>query len=307
MRHYLNDGSGDAPKLLVYLNLDNLAELRPDTIWPGLEGNERMARLRADGFDGVQVTSGEAPSPDVMPFCGLDRINTPAEALAIATKHADRGDQCITVHAGWGLENDDDVFRLVEAILSAAQTTRLPIFIETHRSTITQDMWRTVQITKRFPEVLFNGDFSHYYCGQEMVYGGLEMKMEFMSPVFDRVGFMHGRIASPGHMQMPVDDAKTRPVAASGVRDYFADFRAMWTCAMRGFLDHAMAGDVLIFAPELLSGTYYYARQAHDARGVMVEETDRYQQALLYRRIARDCFTKAGGGGAHGNPRSPIW
>ena len=82
MRHYLNDGSTDAPKLRVYLNLDNLADLRPDSVWPGLEGNERMARLRADGFDGVQVTSGEPPSASVMPFCGLDRINAPAEALS---------------------------------------------------------------------------------------------------------------------------------------------------------------------------------------------------------------------------------
>jgi len=36
-----------------------------------------MARLRADGFDGVQVTSSEPPSPGVMTFCGLDRINSP--------------------------------------------------------------------------------------------------------------------------------------------------------------------------------------------------------------------------------------
>ncbi len=293
MRRYLNDGSTDAPKLRVYLNLDNLADLRPNSIWPGLEGDERMARLRADGFDGVQVTSGEPPSVSVMPFCGLDRINTPAEALPIAQKYAARGDLCLTVHAGWGVEDDDEVFRLVESILSASEKTRLPIFIETHRATITQDMWRTVQITKRFPEVLFNGDFSHYYCGQEMVYGGIEMKMNFMSPIFDRVGFMHGRIASPGHMQMPVDDAATRPVAASGVTNYFADFRTMWTCAMRGFLDHAKAGDVLIFAPELLSGTYYYARMFPDAGGKLVEETDRYQQALLYQKIARECLTEA--------------
>ena len=94
-------------------------------------------------------------------------------------------------------------------------------------------------------------------------------------------------------MQMPVDAATTRPVAASGVTDYFADFRTMWTRAMRGFLDHAKAGDVLIFAPELLSGTYYYARMLPYARGRLVEETDRYQQALLYQRIARECFAEA--------------
>jgi hypothetical protein len=293
MRHYLNDGSADAPKLRLYLNLDNLTDLRADTLWPGLEGEERMARLRADGFDGVQVTSGEPPAASVMRFCGLDRINAPAEALPIAQKHAARGDQCLTVHAGWGIEDDDDAFRLVESILTAAEKTCLPIFIETHRATITQDMWRTVQITKRFAEVLFNGDFSHYYCGQEMVYGGMEMKLEFMSPIFERIGFLHGRIASPGQMQMPVDDATARPTAASGVTDYFADFRTMWTRAMCGFLDHAKAGDVLIFAPELLAGTYYYARQFPDACGKLVEETDRYQQAMLYQRIARECFAEA--------------
>ena len=293
MRHYFNDGSRDAPKLRIYLNLDNLASLRSDTIWPGLEGDERMVRLRADGFDGVQVTGGDPPSSDLMPFCGLARINTPDEALTIALKHADRGDQCLTVHVGWGIEDEDGVFRLVESILHASEKSGLPIFIETHRATITQDMWRTVQITKCFPEVLFNGDFSHYYCGQEMAYGGLEMKLEFMSPIFDRVGFLHGRIASPGHMQMPVDDAMTRPVAASGVTDYFAEFCTMWTRAMRGFLDYAKPGDVLIFAPELLAGTYYYARMFPDAAGKLVEETDRYQQALLYQKIARECFTEA--------------
>jgi hypothetical protein len=47
---------------------------------------------------------------------------------------------------------------------------------------------------------------------------------------------------------------------------------------MRGFLDHAMKGDVLIFAPELLSGTYYYARMFPDTGGKLVEETDRYQR-----------------------------
>ena len=48
-----------------------------------------MARLRADGFDGVQVTSGEPPFPGVMPFRVLDRINSPQESLPIATKYAD--------------------------------------------------------------------------------------------------------------------------------------------------------------------------------------------------------------------------
>jgi hypothetical protein len=197
------------------------------------------------------------------------------------------------VHAGWGIEDDGKVFRLVEAILTASEKHRLPIFIETHRATITQDMWRTVQIAEKFPEVRFNGDFSHYYCGQEMVYGGIDMKIEFLAPIFDRVAFMHGRVASPGCMQMPVDGTGSRPSAAVGTVDYFADFRKIWTRAMLGFLKHAGPGDYLIFAPELLAGTHYYARLLTDFHGRMVEESDRYAQALIYMETARDCFQQA--------------
>ena len=296
MPRYFNDGSADAPKLRTYLNLDNLSDLRADSIFPaGLDDLARDTRLAADGFEGVQLTNGSLPDSGCsLPFCGLDRISTPAEADSIALKHAVRGDNCLTVHAGWGIEDEDDVCRLVEAILVAAEKHRLPIFIETHRSTITQDMWRTVQITKRFPEVRFNGDFSHYYCGQEMVYGGLEMKLAFMEPIFLRVGFMHGRIASPGSMQMPIGpDLHARPLQAHGEANYLADFRALWTHAMSGFLRSAGPGDILIFAPELLAGTHYYARHFPSPSGDLIEESDRYEQALLYCHFARSCFAFA--------------
>ena len=290
---YLNDGSVDAPKLRVFLNLDNLVDLRRDSIWTGVAKEELLEQLAADGFEGVQLTDDGPPRPGALAYCGLGRINQPGEAVLLAEKHAARGDLCLTVHVGWGIEDDDHVFRLVEAILSASERTGLPIFIETHRATITQDMWRTVQITKKFPEVLFNGDFSHYYCGQEMVYGGVEMKMEFMAPIFDRIGFMHGRIASPGHMQVPIDDIESRPAAAVGVVDYFADFRTIWTRAMRGFRNYAGPGDVLVFAPELLGGAHYYARLFPGSDGMVVEESDRYAQALLYAKIARCLFEDA--------------
>jgi len=291
---YTNDGTADPPKLRVYLNLDNLVDLRADTIWPGLQGLARMERLVVDGFEGVQIPDGGTPVPgSPIPHCGLARINLPREADAIAARHAAREDNCLTVHAGWGIEDDDGVFRLIEAILAASERHQLPIFIETHRATITQDMWRTVQITKKFPEVRFNGDFSHYYCGQEMVYGGMDMKLKFMEPIFERTGFLHGRIASPGCMQMPIDDTGSQPSAASGPVDYFADFRTLWTLAARGFLRHAGPGDILIFAPELLGATNYYARLLPNFNGGMTEESDRYAQALIYKETARACFLEA--------------
>jgi hypothetical protein len=293
---FVNDGSEKPARLSVYLNLDNLVDLRADSTWPGLEGLPRYQRLLSDGFEGVQLTTNDPPLPGTpLPHCGLDRINTAAEADSIAAKHIERGDLCITVHAGWGMEDDDEVFRLVESILTASNRHRLPIFIETHRATITQDLWRTIQITREFPEVRFNGDFSHYYCGQELDYGDWAGKLAFMEPIFNRVGFMHGRIASSGCMQVPIGaDLTTRPVQAHGVSNYLDHFKELWARAMLGFLHTANPGDVLIFAPELLSGAHYYARKFPDASCQFAEESDRYAEALLYKDLARACFAEAG-------------
>ncbi len=293
MSGFFNDGTGEAPKLCIYLNLDNLVDLRADTVWPGLSGVERDERLVADGFEGIQLTTDEGYS-GTLPYAGMDRINSPGEADAIAEKHAMRGDASITVHAGWGLEDDDEVFRLIDAILAASARHRLPIFIETHRATVTQDLWRTVQIVKRFPEIRFNGDFSHYYCGQELVYGDWETKLAFMEPLFLRIGFMHGRIANPGSIQTTIDtDLSVGPQQALGAVNYLEHFKELWTRAMLGFLTSAEPGDALVFAPELLSGRNYYARMFPDRSGKWIEESDRYAQALLYKELARRCFDEA--------------
>lgn len=292
---FLNDGTGNAPALRVYLNLGTLEALPTGTVWPGLQGTALFGRLAADGFEGVQLTDDGPPTTGAaIPYCGLGRISIASEADAIVAKHKQRGDLCLTVHAGWGLEDDDEVARLIEAILSASVRHALPTFIETHRATITQDLWRTVQITKRFPEVRFNGDFSHYYCGQELVYGDWNSKLAFLQPVFDRIGFLHGRVASAGCMQVPIGpDIHARPMQAHGVIDYLDHFRQLWTAAMAGFLRAAGPGDILPFAPELLPGTHYYARLFSNAAGDMEEESDRYAQALLYKEMAQECFAEA--------------
>lgn len=294
MSGYLNDGSADAPKLRIYLNAGNLSDLPQGSIWPGLEGVEAIARLQGDGFEGLQLDGGDftLASADGFPLCGQDRINRPEEADPVLARHGAQGMSCVTLHVGWGMEDDAAMDRLVEAVLCASERYRIPAFIETHRATITQDLWRTVELTKRFPEIRFNGDFSHYYCGQEMVYGDFAAKVDFLQPVLDRVAFLHGRVAAPGYIQAPLEVPNGRPSMAVGI-NYLEHFRMLWQRAMRGFKDHASAGDVLIFAPELLKSDIYYARVYHEPSGALREETDRYAEALLLRDIARDCWALA--------------
>jgi hypothetical protein len=190
---------------------------------------------------------------------------------------AEDGCDCATLHVGRGLESDDEAFRLIEGVLSASERHGIPLYIETHRATLCQDMWRTVTLVRRFPEMRFNGDFSHWYAGQEMVYGGFERKFTFIRPVIERVAFIHGRIANPGCIQVPL----------AGGAPYATHFEQLWTACFRAFLNRE-AAEPIYFAPELLAPDIYYARTFQG-----IEESDRWIESLLLKQMAERCFASA--------------
>lgn len=279
------------PRLAFYLNTDNLHALPPESEWGARRDEAALQKLIADGFEGIQVGSNPLPftPDDRLRRCGLDRINRVGEADDAFRAHVDAGDECITLHVGWGIEDDQEVHALLRDIFRASERHALPCYIETHRATITQDMWRSVQLTKTFPDIRFNADFSHWYCGQEMVYGDFEAKLDFLQPVFERVGFIHARIAAPGMIQAPVESAQGRPSLAAGA-NYLEHFKQMWTRTMSAFRANAAPGDTLVFAPELLDASIYYAQLKPGPDGRLAEVSDRYLEARLYLDIAQKCW-----------------
>jgi sugar phosphate isomerase/epimerase len=261
-----------------WLALDGLPE--PATGW--------FAALRSAEFDGVQFVQPlslalvEQARACGLGVCGSGRFNRPEDAEALAAEARDAGLECLTLHLGWGMEDNEDATRLIGSVLEASARHRIPLYPETHRATVFQDLWRTVHLVRRFPELRFNGDFSHWYTGLEMVYGGFEKKLEFIQPVLDRVRFLHGRIGTPGCIQVDIGDGDALD------RPYVGHFRALWIAAFSGFLRDAAAGDAICFTPELLAPGIYYARTFEGK-----EESDRWQQSLVLRRIARECFQSA--------------
>ena len=279
--------SGDT-ELRLYMNMMALDSFPPSCAGPSGTFEQRMNGLVAAGFQGVQFA--ELASDAELNCCrsigmgvaASGRVNTAGEAAILAERLAGDGYEGASVHAGWGLEDNDAAYRLIAGILSASVRWRVPLYIETHRATICQDMWRTVEFVSRFPEMRFNGDFSHWYAGQEMVYGGFEKKLAFIQPVLERVRFVHGRIASPGCIQVAVD------ARAANAPMYVQHFRQLWTAAFQGFLQARPEPRFICFVPELLGPDIYYARTFDG-----VEESDRWQQSLLLAEIAKQCYACA--------------
>jgi len=279
--------------LRFYMNLKALEAL-PDSSAGPRSGSfaERVSHIKSAGFHGVQfdrVATHQELNDCTTLGLGIaasGRINAPHEASALAEQVAADGYECATLHVGWGTEDDDEAARLIESVLQASQRWRIPLYIETHRATIFQDMWRTVGFVNRFPEILINGDFSHWYTGQEMVYGGFEKKLAFIQPVLERVRFLHGRIGNPGCIQVRVDEnAEEQPL-------HVHHFEQLWTASFRGFLRNAPGDSHICFTPELLAPNIYYARTWITDDGP-VEESDRWEQSLVLNRIAARCFEQA--------------
>ncbi len=247
-----------------------------------------LRAIRDAGYDGVQfvepLEKGLIPACRQLGLgvCGSGRVNHPDDGFRLGEEARQSDLEALTLHVGWGYEDDSAAALLIEAVLEASERFQIPMYMETHRATIFQDQWRTVQFVKRFPELKFNGDFSHWYTGLEMVYGDFEQKLAFIQPVIERVHFLHGRIGNPGCMQVDIGDLDTALDLP-----FVKHFQRLWKDVFQAYLRRNDSAPSFCFTVELLASNIYYAREFGGR-----EESDRWQQSLVVREIARRCFAE---------------
>jgi hypothetical protein len=280
-----NDGSSNLPFLRIDVNYGTCEELPSFSTGPKGDDREKHVAIAEAGFGGIQDGIPELCKEFNLQITAHARVNKVGDLDDLLPVWKNANYNCATVHLGWGMESDQQMDELVKYILECSTRYNFPIYVETHRATITQDMFRTVEMVKRFPGIRFNGDFSHWYTGQEMVYGGFENKLNFIESVFDRVRFIHGRIGNPGSIQVDINEDE--PLS------YVAHFKEMWIKSFTGFLKTAQLGDYICFTIELLKSDIFYARTIKTNINNEIEEGDRWQQALLYKKIIMECWEKA--------------
>ena len=261
----------------------------------GPRGDERAAleAAVAVGYEGVQGANPRRCRELGLVATTFAIHTAPGGRVEQARRWVDLGFACCTVMLGTGLEPDDAAHQLVEEVLEASVTAGIPLYVETHRATVTQDTWRTLRLVERYPDLRFNGDFSHWYTGLDLAATDFGATLDSLAPVLDRVRYFHGRIGTSGCIQVDVGDGK------SDGRPHVDHFRQMWTRAFVGVLRSAEGDPVAMprgevgFAPELLPPEVGYARTWPNPDGEPVEEGDRWTQALLLSEIASECFAAA--------------
>ncbi|MBU6166098.1 MAG: hypothetical protein KGQ52_08190 [Alphaproteobacteria bacterium] len=229
--------------------------------------------LKQHGYHGV-VAWGEwdaIRAAGLLP-CGMARVTRPAEALAVAQAHQDQGLDFTTLHAGTGLETDAEMDRLADAILAAASRTGHALHVETHRATMTQDIALTRALLARFPDLALTLDFSHWYSGHELTYGGeFAVRLAACASMFGQVRSLQLRFGSTGRIQAPFDAG--------------APWHADHVAALDACLAALAARDItLSCAPELLPACLPDGRSI--AYADAVETSDRFADALALSGLA---------------------
>jgi hypothetical protein len=272
-------------RLRIGLNYGNVADLPKFSSGPRGSADQIHRAIAAAGYEAVQGGNSDLCCAHGLEFIGLGIISTPADAEPFAAQAKNLGASVATCIVGYGYESNEEMDALCAEIFRVAQGYDLTIYIETHRGSITQDAWRTVQLVHRMPEIRFNGDFSHWFTGQEMAYGDFGLRLKHLEPVLRRVRFLHGRIGDRCCLQVDIGDGREH--------SSIAYFRQFWITAMHHFLESKEPEQDFWFCPELLGMEFAYARTFPSPEGVLREESDRWAQAHIITALAKECFAEA--------------
>jgi len=81
----------------------------------------------------------------------------------------------------------------------------VPILFETHRDCITNDMFFTLELLERIPEMRLCADFSHYALNRELTMPVDEFWSDLFKRLIKRSDSFQGRVASHEQIQVPIN------------------------------------------------------------------------------------------------------
>lgn len=268
-------------KLLVLQSLWTFEGLRRPP--PGADTlNHRLALVATHGFDGVGTL-------------WLDRdaaraVARPARALGLAIEGTALPDSVDALKPAleWGVElglhhlniqpdvrpmEVGEACRILEGWHRLAEQVDFPVFIETHRGRMTNDLLFTLKLLEQLPELKLTADLSHYVVGREILLPVADETEMQIRRILDHASAFHGRVASSEQIQVDIGLRQNRP--------WLDQFEAWWRYGFASWRARHSPREDLSFLCEL--GSAPYAITGPDG----VDIGDRWSDSLALMRLAR--------------------
>jgi hypothetical protein len=274
--------------LRVYQSLWATEMRRPGA--PERPVEERFDRVRDAGFDGMGIDLGAmdlAAARALVPEyerTGLKALLTAfprsIEDLRPALRLAKNIGAPFVIVVGQVMPLAvPDMAEVVRAWLAVAREEGVPLQFETHRNCITNDLFSTLLLMDAVPEMRLSADLSHYVVDREMMQPISGEYQAYVGKILDRSDSFQGRVANRCQVQLPLHFPQHKIWI-----DTFLDW---WTRGFASWRSRSAPGKDCIFLCEL--GPRDYAITGANGE----ELSDRWQEALLLKQWAAECWDAA--------------
>ncbi len=176
----------------------------------------------------------------------------------------------------------DDMVPVIETWMDMSERIGVPIQFETHRNCITNDLYTTLQLLDRIPQMRICADLSHYVVDREFWFPLSDHDRSLISRILQRSDSFQGRVASRQQIQLQLDFPQNQK--------WIKLFKKWWREGMADWRTRNATGDC-IFVCEL--GPPEYAMTGPDGR----EMSNRWEEAQVIMRWVRDIWDDLGGDG----------
>lgn len=272
-------------QLRVYQSLWAMERRRPDGAEWTLE--QKLDMIHGAGFDGAGVRffdrtyAGEVARK--LREWGLSwqaqcYPRTVADLAPILEHVAEFGADHVNLQADVRPHTVAECVPLIEGWLQLGRDAGIPVHLETHRDRMTTDLFFTLRLLDRFPDLRLTGDLSHYVVGREFAWPISDENHRLMRRIIDNCWGFHGRVASREQIQVQLSFPHQR--------DWLDLFLGWWEYGFRSWRRRAPADAVLTFLCEL--GPREYAMTGADG----YELSDRWEEAQLLMRMVRDLWRR---------------
>lgn len=273
-------------KLLVLQSLWAMQNLRGA---PGVRSlEENVARIKAAGFDGFGAMLGDddmarrasaLAAAEGLVLEGLF-LPTNLDEVEMAIERAGRfGVHHLNLQLRMLPRTLEEASRLIAIIQQLIHQADIPVYIETHRGRLTNDLLFTLELLDRHPDLRLLADLSHYVVAREMELPIDPTANQQMLTILDHAWAFHGRIAGSGQVQLPLNYPQHQP--------WIDQFVAWWSAGFASWRKRAAGDAELTFVCEL--GPQPYAISGPDG----VDLTDRWEESLVMRDLARRAWEKS--------------
>ena len=152
----------------------------------------------------------------------------------------------------------------------------MSVLFETHRDSLLNDLYYTLQVLDLVPEMRLCADLSHFVVDREMRDPISARDQEYIERILQRADCFQGRVANREQIQVQIEFPQHQ--------EWVAIFKGWWKCGMRAWRRRNADDATLIFLCELGPPPYAIT----DAR--QHELSDRWDEALLIRRWALEIW-----------------